>query len=138
MKRVTGLGGIFFKCKDPNKMKSWYEKHLGFKTDQYGGAFEWRQTAHPEKSGYTAWSPMKDDTKYFEPSDKQFMFNYRVEDLEKLLEVLKTEGIQIVGEIETYEYGKFAHILDLEGNKIELWEPIDSAFDDHYKGNTIQ
>ena len=137
MKRVTGLGGIFFKCKDPSKMKSWYEKHLGFKTDEYGGAFEWRQKTDPAKSGYTAWSPMKEDTEYFNPSDKQFMINYRVEDLEKLLEVLKAEGVQILGEIETYDYGKFAHILDLEGNKIELWEPVDTAFDEHYKGNTI-
>lgn len=137
MKRVTGLGGVFFKCKDPQKMKSWYEKHLGFKTDDYGGAFEWRQKLSPEKSGYTAWSPMAEDTNYFDPSEKQFMINYRVENLEKLLEVLKKEGVQIVSEIETYDYGKFAHIIDLEGNKIELWEPIDSAFDDHYKGNTI-
>lgn len=137
MKRVTGLGGVFFKCKDPKKMKSWYEKHLGFKTDDYGGAFEWRQKLDPEKSGYTAWSPMKEDTNYFDPSEKQFMINYRVENLEKLLEVLKEEDVQIIGEIETYDYGKFAHIIDIEGNKIELWEPTDSAFDDHYKGNTI-
>ncbi len=137
MKRVTGIGGIFFKCKDPEKLKSWYEKHLDFKTDDYGGAFEWRQKSDPEKSGYTAWSPMKEDTKYFEPSEKQFMVNYRVENLEKLLDVLKEEGVQIIGEIETFDYGKFAHIIDIEGNKIELWEPIDTAFDDYYKGNTI-
>lgn len=138
MKRVTGIGGIFFRCKDPKEMKSWYEKHLGFKTDEYGGAFEWRQAENPKKSGYTAWSPMKEDTKYFDPSEKQFMINYRVENLEHLLEVLKTEGVQIVGGIESFDYGKFAHILDPEGNKIELWEPNDTVFDDHYKGNTMQ
>src|SRR5690606_17164644 len=134
MKRVTGHGGIFFKCKDPQTLKSWYEKHLGFKTDQYGGTFEWRQAADPKKSGYTAWSPMQENTDYFDPSEKQFMINYRVENLEHLLVVLEKEGVHVIGKIETYEYGKFAHILDPEGNKIELWEPIDESFDNYYKG----
>ena len=89
MKRVTGIGGVFFKCKDPKSMKSWYEKHLGFKMDNYGSAFEWRQKLNPEKSGYTAWSPMKEDTDYFDPSEKQFMINYRVEKPRKIARSFK-------------------------------------------------
>ena len=138
MKRVTGLGGIFFKCKDPEQMKSWYRDHLGFVTDDHGGVFEWRQAEDADKRGYTAWSPISQKTKYYEPSTKDFMFNYRVENLEKLLELLKAEGVQIVGEIETYDYGKFAHIMDPEGNKIELWEPKDKVFDEYYKKKTIR
>ena len=126
MKRVTAIGGIFFKCKDPEKVKKWYNDHLGIKTDQYGGVFVWRENNDPEQKGYTAWSPFSDNSKYFSPSKKDFMFNYRVENLEKLLEVLEKEGVEIVGEVEEYEYGKFGWILDPEGNKIELWEPVDS------------
>lgn len=138
MKRVTGLGGIFFKCKDPEQMKSWYKNHLGFVTDDHGAVFQWRQSEDSEKSGYTAWSPFSQKSKYFEPSSKDFMFNYRVENLEKLLELLKAEGVQVVGEIQNFDYGKFAHIMDPEGNKIELWEPVDTVFDDYYKGNTMK
>lgn len=126
MKRVTGIGGIFFKCKDPEEIKKWYNDHLGIKTDQYGGVFVWREQDDPERKGYTAWSPFSDNSKYFFPSKKDFMFNYRVENLEKLLAVLKKEGVEIVGEIEEHEYGKFGWIMDPEGNKIELWEPVDS------------
>ena len=133
MKRVTGLGGIFFKCKDPEAMKKWYRDHLGIQSDKYGGVFRWRKPQAPDKTGYTSWSPFKEDTKYFDPSQKEFMFNYRVENLEKLLELLKEEGVTVVGEIETYEYGKFGWIMDPEGNKIELWEPVDEPFDEMYK-----
>ena len=125
MKRVTGIGGIFFKCKDPEKIKQWYATHLGFKTDPYGVKFEWRQEADSAKKGYTIWSPFSDKTKYFEPSSKDFMINYRVENLESLVEELKKEGVTVLDNIETYDYGKFVHILDIEGNKIELWEAID-------------
>ena len=137
-KRVTGLGGVFFKCQDPEKIKSWYAEHLGFTVDQHGGVFEWRKSDRPEERGYTAWSPFSGDTDYFKPSEKDFMFNYRVENLAELLQVLQAEGVKIVGEMETYDYGKFAHILDCEGNKIELWEPIDRTFDDYYQGKTIR
>lgn len=123
MKRVTGIGGIFFKCQDPEKVKDWYKTHLGFNTDAYGATFEWREEADAEKKGSTIWSPFAEKSKYFEPSTKDFMFNYRVENLEALVEELKKEGVTILDEIATYEYGKFVHILDLEGNKIELWEP---------------
>ncbi len=136
MKRVTGIGGVFFKCKDPNQVKEWYSKHLGLNTDQYGATFEWRPTDAPDKKAYTQWSPFKDDTTYFAPSEKEFMVNFRVADLENLLVALKEEGVQIIGEMATYDYGKFAHIVDLEGNKIELWEPVDQVFTDEYDGKT--
>lgn len=129
MKRVTSIGGVFFKCKDPDKIKDWYAKHLGLNTDKYGTSFEWRQADDGTKKGFTVWSPFKEDTKYFQPSEKEFMINYRVENLEQLVEELKKEGVTVVDEIETYEYGKFVHILDIEGNKIELWEPNDSEYD---------
>lgn len=127
MKRVTGIGGIFFKTKDTEKTKTWYHKHLGIESDQYGGQFVWRDLDNPDKKCYTVWSPFNSDTKYFDPSEKPFMFNYRVENLEKLLKVLKEEGITVVGEIEKYDYGKFGWIMDLDGNKIELWEPLDET-----------
>ncbi|MCA0152584.1 VOC family protein [Winogradskyella vincentii] len=125
-KRVTGIGGLFFKTKDPKASKDWYKKHLGFNTDDYGCTFWWKDKEGKDCS--TQWSPFKDDTSYFNPSDKPYMFNYRVDDLEALLKVLKKEGVTIVGDMETYDYGKFAWILDNDNNKIELWEPIDSAF----------
>jgi len=124
MKRVTGIGGIFFKCKDPDKIKEWYKTHLGLNTDEYGANFEWRQASDSTKKGSTQWSPMNDSTKYFKPSTKDFMINYIVEDLDALVLELKKEGVTIVDNIETYDYGKFVHILDPEGNKIELWQPI--------------
>ncbi len=126
MKRVTGLGGFFFKTKDAISLKSWYSKHLGFVTDEYGATFSW----HKEngQKGYTVWSLFKEDTTYFNPGTKPFMINFRVENLEELLKTLKEEGVQVVGEMEVYEYGKFGWILDPEGNKIELWEPHDDEF----------
>jgi predicted enzyme related to lactoylglutathione lyase len=126
MKKVTGIGGIFFKCKNPAEMKNWYKAHLGLNTDEYGATFEWRESADSTKKGQTQWSPFSEKTTYFEPSKKDFMINYRVENLETLVAELKKEGVTIVDEIETYDYGKFIHIIDIEGNKIELWEPIDN------------
>jgi len=125
MKKVTGIGGIFFKCKDPNQMKEWYQTHLGLNTDAYGTRFEWRDAEDPSKKGSTIWSPFPEKTKYFEPSGSDFMINYRVDHLEELVQLLKQEGVTVLDEIESYDYGKFVHILDLEGNKIELWEPVD-------------
>ena len=125
-KRVTGIGGLFFKSKDPKASKDWYKKYLDFNTDDYGCTFRWKDKAGNDAS--TQWSPSKDDTNYFEPSTKDFMFNYRVADLETLIKTLRDEGVTIVGDMQTYEYGKFAWILDNENNKIELWEPIDAAF----------
>ncbi|MEM1319866.1 MAG: VOC family protein [Bacteroidota bacterium] len=136
MKRVTGIGGIFFKSQDPEKTKEWYNKHLGLNTDQYGTMFEWRLSENPDQKAYTQWSPFKADTEYFQPSEKDFMINFRVADLEQLLVELKKEGVQIIGEMESYDYGKFAHIMDLEGNKIQLWEPVDVTFSNGYEGKT--
>ena len=125
MKKVTGIGGIFFKCKNPKKMNQWYKKHLGLNTDEYGTSFEWRLAKDGTKKGFTQWSPFDESTDYFKPSQKEFMINYRVENLEALVEELKNNGVTITDSIESYDYGKFVHILDVEGNKIELWEPND-------------
>ena len=129
MKKVTGIGGIFFKCQDVEKTNAWYKKHLGLNTDQYGSTFAWRQADNPKKAGYTQWSPFKQSSDYFAPSDKAFMVNFRVADIEALVEQLKQEGVTVLDEIATFDYGKFVHILDHEGNKIELWEPIDEAYE---------
>lgn len=102
-KKVTGIGGIFFKCKDPQKMKEWYNIHLGLNTDKYGTTFEWRQSADMTKKGFTQWSPFSDKTKYFEPSTKDFMINYRVENLKTIVEQLKKDGVTIADTIETFE-----------------------------------
>jgi predicted enzyme related to lactoylglutathione lyase len=126
LKRVTGLGGFFFKCIDPNATKEWYRNHLGIPVDQYGCTFWWKDNEGKDCS--TQWSPFPSDSTYFQPSQKQFMMNFRVDNLEALLEVLKDEGVTIVGKMESYDYGKFGWILDPEGNKIELWEPIDKGF----------
>ncbi|POY35434.1 glyoxalase [Solitalea longa] len=128
MKRVTGIGGIFFKCEDPEKQKEWYAKHLGIDSGEYGATFEWREKDDPNQIGYTAWSTFKADSKYFFPSTKPFMFNYRVENLKELLKALKDEGVTVVGEVEEFEFGKFGWIMDPEGNKIELWEPNDENY----------
>ena len=125
MKKVTGIGGIFFKSKDPKAINEWYKTHLGFNTTPYGTNFEWREMDDSTKKGITVWNPFEDNTKYFDPSTKDFMINYRVENLEALVEDLKKANVTIVYNIETYDYGKFVHIMDPEGNKIELWEPID-------------
>jgi catechol 2,3-dioxygenase-like lactoylglutathione lyase family enzyme len=129
MKRVTSIGGVFFKCKDPDAVKQWYSRHLGMPTDQWGTNFEWRQADDGVKKGFTQWSPFNETSDYFDPSTKQFMINYRVENLAELIELLRGEGVTILDEIKTYDYGKFCHILDLEGNKIELWEPYDEVYE---------
>lgn len=129
LKRVTGIGGVFFKCKDPKQLRAWYQVHLGINTNEYGAVFEWHQGADSTKKGFTQWSPFKETTQYFAPSTKDFMINYRVEDLEALVQQLEKEGVTITDKIETADYGKFVHILDLEGNKIELWEPNDLVYE---------
>jgi len=129
IKKVTGIGGIFFKCKDPKKIREWYETNLGFNTNDYGAVFEWRQGADTTKKGFTQWSPFNEKTRYFEPSTKDFMINYRVENIDALIEQLKKNGVTIVDTIETVEYGKFVHIMDIEGNKIELWESNDIEYE---------
>lgn len=125
MNKVTGIGGIFFKCKDPNKMTEWYQKHLGLNTNPYGATFEWYEGTDNTKKAQTQWTPFSDTTTYFAPSGKDFMIKYRVENLEALVEELRQNGVIILDKIESYDYGKFVHILDAEGNKIELWQPVD-------------
>lgn len=125
MKKVTGIGGIFFKSQDPSAINEWYKKHLGFETTPYGTSFEWRDLNDSSKKGLTQWNSFPGNTDYFAPSDKQFMINYRVDDLEALVAELRRENVTILDDIAVYEYGKFVHILDPEGNKIELWEPAE-------------
>jgi len=132
-KRVTGIGGVFFKSKDPHATKEWYRIHLGFETDQWGCSFWWKDSEGNDCS--TQWSPFPSDTKYYAPSPKDFMFNYRVENLLELVDALREEGVTIIGEMEEYDYGKFAWIMDNEGNKIELWEPVDRFFKKSKKGH---
>ncbi|REC60519.1 VOC family protein [Chryseobacterium pennae] len=123
MKKVTGIGGIFFKCKDPKVLKEWYKKHLGIDINEYGATFNWKDAADANPKGSLTWSPSPETTNYFEPSAREFMINYTVDDLEALVEQLRKEGVTILDDIETYDFGKFIHILDIEENKVELWEP---------------
>lgn len=122
MKKVTGIGGIFFKSKDPDQLRDWYSQKLGFETNPYGTMFPWRKSDNAEQESVTVWNPFPDDTTYFDPSKKEFMVNYIVEDLVGLVAQLKQDGVTILDEIADSEYGKFVHILDPEGNSIELWE----------------
>ncbi|PWU03540.1 MAG: lactoylglutathione lyase [Bacteroidetes bacterium] len=127
--RVTGIGGVFFKSKDPVKLREWYKTNLGLLTNQYGAVFEWFQGADSTKKGFTTWGAFKETTKYFEPSTKDYMINYRVENLAELLDALKKNGVTIVDTVQTVDYGKFVHIMDLEGNSVELWEPNDIEYE---------
>jgi len=124
MERVTGLGGLFFKAEDPEALYAWYEKHLGLKCGSNEAVtFRWRHHEDKEKEGMTVWAILPQTTRYFEPSRAGFMMNFRVADLDRLLGVLKEEGVEIDPHREDYEYGRFAWIMDPEGNRIELWEP---------------
>jgi predicted enzyme related to lactoylglutathione lyase len=127
MGKVTGIGGVFFKCDNPKSMNEWYSKNLGLVTSAYGTTFEWRQDDNPAIKGSTTWCVFPQDTKNFNPSVKPFMINYRVDNIVALVDELKKEGVTIVDEIAEYDYGKFVHVLDPEGNVIELWEPNDES-----------
>jgi len=137
-KRVIGIGGIFFKCQKPKETREWYSKPLGLVTNDYGSTFEFRNAEKPEEKNFLQWSPFAEDTKYMAPSEKQFMINYRVHDLEALVKTLKEEGVQVVDEIETFDYGKFVHIMDPEGNKIELWEAVNEVYANMADGQTTK
>jgi predicted enzyme related to lactoylglutathione lyase len=126
--KVTGIGGIFFKSKSAKETREWYGKNLGLAIDDYGSPFEFRNANRPEEINYLRWSPHGKASTYFAPSEKEFMINYRVQNMEGLVRKLRANGVTIVDTIETYDYGKFVHIMDADGNKIELWEPIDSVF----------
>ena len=126
--KVTGIGGIFFCSGDPEKSKEWYANNLGLEVNEWGSSFEFRNANRPDEINYLQWSPFKKGSEYFAPSEKEFMINYRVQNIEGLVRKLRENGVTIVDTIETYDYGKFVHIMDAEGNKIELWEPVDSVF----------
>ena len=123
MKRVTGLGGVFFKAKDPKALYEWYHLHLGIESAADGSGAMWRDAEHPEIPGCNVWAIFPQQTKYFDPSASNFMMNFRVDDLDGLLKALREECVEVDPKVEVYDYGKFAWIMDPEGNRIELWEP---------------
>ena len=124
MKRVTGIGGIFFKARDPESLRAWYREHLGLDIQDWGGmAFSWHEPEKPELHGVTVWTIFSPDSKYFDPSPAPFMINYRVTDLMALLDLLRKEGCTVDEKTDTSEFGKFGWVMDPEGNRIELWEP---------------
>lgn len=137
MPRATGIGGIFFKSKDPAALKAWYREHLGMSMNEYGAMFEFGD-ADADGKGYLQWSPFNERTKYFAPSAKEFMINYRVRHMDRLVEQMKKAGVVFTDTIERYEYGAFVHALDPDSNKIELWEPIDTVFTRLYEGTTVK
>lgn len=122
MKRVTGIGGVFFKAKDPEKLREWYRTHLGIEAESWGAVFHWRDDPRSEDAA-TAWSVFPEETKHFEPSTKPFMINYRVDDLDWLLTQLRAEGVEVDAKTDESEFGKMGWAMDPEGNRIELWEP---------------
>jgi predicted enzyme related to lactoylglutathione lyase len=123
MKRVTGIGGVFFKAKDPKALAEWYRVHLGLNVEAWGGVvFRWAD-GDANGTGSTTWSPFKEETTYFAPSTASFMINYRVDDLDALLAALREEGCQVDDKVEESEFGKFGWVIDPEGNKLELWQP---------------
>jgi len=124
MRRVTGIGGIFFQAKDAPALQAWYQRHLGIDVQVWGGAaFPWTDAQGQPVGGSTVWSIESSGGDHFAPSGAPFMVNYRVEDLLRLVQVLKEEGCHLLGEVDESEYGKFAWVLDPEGHKVELWEP---------------
>lgn len=125
--KVTGIGGIFFRSKDPAKTREWYGKNLGLAISEYGSSFEFRNANRPDEINYLQWSTFEKGSDYF-PAEQEFMINYRVQNIEGLVKILKEKGVTIVDSIEAYDYGKFIHIMDADGNKVELWEPVDSVF----------
>ena len=123
MKKVTGIGGIFFKCDNPQQLNDWYSQHLGLDTSDYGTTFEWRPADKSAEKGSTTWCTFPQEADSFRPSAKPFMINYRVANLVALVEELRRANVPIVDEMAEYPYGKFIHVLDPEGNLVELWEP---------------
>jgi len=119
--RVTGIGGIFYFSDNPKAAREWYANHLGLKTNEWGSSFEFRNANNPDEINYLQWSPFEMGSDYFSPSNKEFMINYRVQNIEGLVEKLKSEGVKVLDAIVEYDYGKFVHVMDHEGNKIELW-----------------
>ena len=125
MERVTGIGGVFFKAKDPERMAAWYQQHLGIQTNDGSTDFAWREKDHPDRIGRTVWAIFPADSDYFGQSSSPLMINYRVANLDRMLDQLRRAGVRIE-KIEDFDYGRFAWIVDPEGNRVELWEPIES------------
>ncbi len=124
MKRVTGIGGIFIKSRDPARLRDWYRKHLGIQFEEWGGfAFHWKGPENPDGVGTTVWSIFDASSNYFDPSTAPVMVNYRVDALHSLIAALRAEGCQVMDKVDESEYGKFGWVIDLDGNKVELWEP---------------
>jgi predicted enzyme related to lactoylglutathione lyase len=122
--RVTGIGGVFFKARDPKVLGAWYQRHLGIALEDWGGAvFRWASEVNPTGTGTTTWSPFAESSTYFAPSEARFMINYRVADLHALLAALRNEGCAVDDKVDESEYGKFGWVMDPEGNRIELWQP---------------
>lgn len=126
--KVTGIGGTFFYSNNPEKTREWYSENLGLEVNEWGSSFEFRNAHRPDEINYLQWSPFEQGDEYFSPSKKEFMINYRVQNIEGLISKLKNNGVTILDDVEAYDYGKFVHIMDADGNKIELWEPIDRVF----------
>jgi catechol 2,3-dioxygenase-like lactoylglutathione lyase family enzyme len=126
---ITGLGGVFFRSKNVKELKNWYNEKLGMKIDGYGVGFEWREGFDGSLYGFTQWSPFNEKTKYFDPSKKEFMINYRVHNLDEFIVTLKSKGVLPVDSIERTDYGNFIHYMDPEGNKLEFWQPSEAKYD---------
>ena len=124
MKRVTGIGGVFFSAKDPVALRAWYKTHLGIDVQEWGGAaFRWADEIGKPANGTTIWSIGSADGDYFAPSKSSFMINYRVADLDSVLQALRSEGCNVLAKTDDSEYGKFGWVIDPEGHKVELWQP---------------
>ncbi|RAK66043.1 VOC family protein [Hymenobacter edaphi] len=121
--KVTGIGGIFFFSDNPKETREWYANNLGIEVNDWGSTFESRNLDKPDEVNALQWTPFEKGSDYFAPSTKEFMINYRVQNIEGLVSKLKENGVTVLDEIASYDYGKFVHIMDAEGNKIELWEP---------------
>lgn len=127
MAKVKGIGGIFFKAKNPVKTRQWYRENLGIESESYGYCFQWKENESTDKEHYTVWTPFPHNTKYFTPSRREFMVNFIVDNLFETLDELKKKGVEVLPEIEQSEFGKFGWIIDPDGVKIELWEPPETA-----------
>lgn len=134
--RVTGIGGVFFRSPDPAATRDWYGEHLGLGIDAYGTNFRWRSHTEPERKGFTQWSPFDHDTDYFGQPEQQAMVNYRVDDLDAILERLRSSGVEIVGEMQVEPFGRFQHIIDGDGRRVELWEPVETEYEKIVDGTT--
>jgi len=136
IRKVTGIGGLFFKSENPVELKKWYQDNLGLQMDQYGCNFQWYEGADSTQIAYTQWAAFNAKTKYFLPSEKPYMINYRVADMDALVKELRAAGVTFTDTVETYDYGKFVHIMDPEGTKIELWEPVNESYKKYVKVST--